>query len=117
MIASPHMFPWPPRAARRLSSGAAGAVACGAAALWVSFGALSFVDVDKSAPYVGILPPFVWLAALVAAGAICVVAFRPPASAVAPTPCVRSVVSTTSVETPATDASVEAVASAEAPLP
>ena len=47
-------------------------------------GALSFVDVDKSAPYVGILPSFVWLAALVVAGAICVVAFRPPTSAVAP---------------------------------
>ena len=63
---------------------AAMAMTCAALALWVSFGALSFVDADDRAAYVGVLPPLVWLAALlVAAGAVAVVA-RPSPGTVAP---------------------------------
>jgi len=63
---------------------AAMATTCAALALWVSFGALSFVDADDRAAYVGVLPPLVWLAALlVAAGAITIVA-RPSPRIVAP---------------------------------
>jgi hypothetical protein len=57
---------------------------CAALALWVSFGALSFVDADDRGAYVGLLPPLVWLAVLVvAAGAITIVA-RPSSRTVAP---------------------------------
>jgi hypothetical protein len=55
-----------------------------ALALWVSFGALSFVDADDRAAYVGVLPPLVWLGVLlVAAGAATFVA-RPSPRMVAP---------------------------------
>jgi hypothetical protein len=70
--------------ARRPSLAAAGALACAALALWVSFGALSFVEADNRAPYVGLLPPFSTLALLLfIAGAIAFV-LRPTAHAVAP---------------------------------
>jgi hypothetical protein len=60
------------------------ALACAALALWVSFGALSFVDADDRAAYVGVLPPLVWLAVLlVAAGGVTIVA-RPSPRQVAP---------------------------------
>jgi len=63
---------------------AAMALMCAALALWVSFGALSFVDADDRGAYVGVLPPLVWLAALlVAAGAVTIVA-RPSPRQVAP---------------------------------
>ena len=63
---------------------AAMAMTCAALALWVSFGALSFVDADDRGAYVGVLPPLVWLAALlVAAGAVTIVA-RPSPRTVAP---------------------------------
>ena len=57
---------------------------CGAIALWVSFGALSFVDADNNAAYVGILPSPLWLALLLVAGALFVLAYRPSLHAVAP---------------------------------
>ena len=47
--------------ARRPSLLAAGAAACAAIALWVSFGVLSFVDAENHAPYVGVLPSLQWL--------------------------------------------------------
>ena len=75
------MFPW---VARRLEIGAAGAVLCSAIALWASFGALSFVDADNTAAYVGVLPPASLLAFLLAAAAIGVAVIRPPARSVAP---------------------------------
>jgi hypothetical protein len=60
------------------------AMTVAALAMWVSFGALSFVDADDRAAYVGVLPPFVWLVALlVAAGAVTIVA-RPSPRTVAP---------------------------------
>jgi hypothetical protein len=63
---------------------AAIALTCAALALWVSFGALSFVDADDRAAYVGVLPPLVWLGGLlVAAGAVTFVA-RPAPRMVAP---------------------------------
>src|SRR3990172_3657614 len=81
MIASRNMAP---SVARRPSLAAAGALACAALALWVSFGALSFVDADSGAGYVGILPPLTSLGVLlVAAGALAIVA-RPSPRAVAP---------------------------------
>jgi hypothetical protein len=60
------------------------AISVAALALWVSLGALSFVDADDRAAYVGVLPPFVWLAGLlVTAGAVTIVA-RPSPRMVAP---------------------------------
>src|SRR6185436_9222837 len=60
------------------------AMAVAALAMWVSFGALSFVDADDQSAYVGVLPPFLWLVALlVAAGAVTIVA-RPSPRTVAP---------------------------------
>jgi hypothetical protein len=59
-------------------------IACGALALWVSFGALSFVDVDDRASYVGVLRSPVWLAVLLSAAAAVVVFTRPSPRDVAP---------------------------------
>jgi hypothetical protein len=69
---------------RRVSLGAAGAVTCAAVALWVSFGALSFVEADNRAAYVGLLPPAGRLALLLAAAAAVTFGIRPSARSVAP---------------------------------
>ena len=68
----------------RPSLGVIGAAACAAVALWVSLGALGFVDADNHAAYLGILPPPYWLAVLLIAAGICVTTFRPSARSVAP---------------------------------
>src|SRR6185312_7015338 len=69
---------------RRPSLVAAGAIACGALALWLSFGALSFVDAENHAPYVGVLPPTGWLVALFVLAVALLFALRPSARAVSP---------------------------------
>src|SRR5438067_7216937 len=78
MIASPRML------TRRPSLAAAGATACAALALWVSFGALTFVGPDNGGPYVGILPSPMWLAVLLLAAALITIVGRPSARSVAP---------------------------------
>src|SRR5467141_3952454 len=70
--------------ASRPSVVSAGAAACAALALWVSFGALSFVDAGDRAAYVGVLPPFLWLVALFVAVAVFTIAARPSPRLVAP---------------------------------
>jgi len=70
--------------ARRPSLAASGAVVCAAFAMWLSFGALSFVAADNRAPYVGMLPPMMWLITLLAVAAALVFALRPSAQAVSP---------------------------------
>jgi hypothetical protein len=70
--------------ARRLSLVSAGAAVCAALALWVSFGALSFVDADNHARFVGVLPPLRWLILLLAAALGVTLTLRPSARAVAP---------------------------------
>lgn len=72
---------------RRPSLAAAGSLACAALALWVSFGALTFIDADnRAAPvsYVGVLPPVWWLALLLLAAGLFAIIVRPPARIVAP---------------------------------
>ena len=76
-----------PGVTRRPSLAAAGALACGALALWVSLGALTFVDADHGAApssYVGLLAPLVWLALFLIAAAFVAVVVRPSARTVAP---------------------------------
>src|SRR5688572_3640223 len=63
---------------------AAMAMTCAALALWVSFGALSFVDADDRGAYVGVLPPLAWLAALLVAAGVVTVVARPTPRTVAP---------------------------------
>ena len=70
--------------ARRPSSAAAGAAACAALAMWLSFGALSFVDAENRAPYVGVMPPAGWLIVLLVVAGALVFALRPSARAVSP---------------------------------
>lgn len=72
---------------RRPSLAAAGSLACAALALWVSFGALTFLDADSGADpvsYVGVLPPVWWLAVLLLAAGLFAIIVRPPARIVAP---------------------------------
>jgi len=75
---------------RRPSIAAAGALACGAVALWVSLGALTFVGVeDGAAPggplsYVGLLPPLTWLVLFLLIAALVAILLRPSARTVAP---------------------------------
>jgi hypothetical protein len=69
---------------RRLSLGAAGALVCAALALWVSFGAIAFLDTFNRAPYVGLLPSPLWLVALFFVAAAVGVVTRPTPQAVAP---------------------------------
>jgi hypothetical protein len=52
--------------------------------LWVSFGALSFVDAQNHAPYVGVLPPLRWLILLLTAALALTIAIRPSPRAVSP---------------------------------
>jgi len=59
-------------------------LASAALALWVSFGALSFVDVDADGAYVGVLPPLRWLVILLVATGGVALAVRPSLDAVAP---------------------------------
>ena len=62
-------------------------LACAALALWVSFGALSFVDVDSGGSgdaYVGVLPSLTWLAVLLVTAGAFAIAIRPSSRAVAP---------------------------------
>jgi hypothetical protein len=70
--------------ARRPSLLAAGAMVCAALSLWVSFGALSFVDAENHAPYVGVLPTLQWLGLLLVAALALTIAVRPSSAAVAP---------------------------------
>jgi hypothetical protein len=70
--------------ARRASLLAAGAALCAALALWVSFGALSFVDAENDAPYVGVLPPVSWLVVLLVAAIALTMVIRPSPRAVSP---------------------------------
>ena len=79
--------------ARRPSIAAAGALACGAVALWISLGALAFVagsDVEAGAAastplsYVGLLPPLSLLALFLLIAALIAILLRPSAGAVAP---------------------------------
>jgi hypothetical protein len=84
------------RMGRRPSVPAAASLACAALALWVSFGALAFIDADLSASsaspvstishisYIGLLPPLWWLALLLAAAGLLAIVVRPPARTVAP---------------------------------
>src|SRR5438046_2884076 len=65
------------RTSRRPSLPAAGAIVCAAVALWVSGGALTFVDPAVHTTRVGLLPPLWWLAALTAAALIAAFLFRP----------------------------------------
>ena len=69
---------------RRLSLGAAGALVCAALALWVSFGAIAFLDTFNRAPYVGLLPSPLWLVVLFIVAAAVGVGMRPTPQAVAP---------------------------------
>src|SRR5438034_7771689 len=96
MIASPNMSPGVPRAARRPTLAAAGALACAAIGLWASLGALAFVgDNDGAAPisnvsnvsslsYVGLLPAVVWLGLFLLTAALLWILVRPSAGTVAP---------------------------------
>jgi hypothetical protein len=63
---------------------AAGALICAALSLWVSFGALSFVDAENHAPYVGVLPNFQWLGLLLVAALALTIVVRPSPTTVAP---------------------------------
>ena len=78
MVASPRL------STNRPCFTAAGAGACAAVALWVSFGALSFVDADNGAAHVGVLPPLLRLFLLLIAVAVLTIAVRPSAAATAP---------------------------------
>jgi hypothetical protein len=69
---------------RRLSLGAAGALVCAALALWVSFGAIAFLDTVNRAPYVGLLPSPLWLVVLFLVAVAVGVVMRPTPEAVAP---------------------------------
>ena len=68
----------------RPSLSATGALVCGAVAVWVSFGALTFLDTTPGSPYVGILPSPVWLFGLLSVAALITIIVRPPARTVAP---------------------------------
>ena len=57
---------------------------CAALASWVSFGALSFVDANNHAPYVGVLPSFQWLVLFLVAASVVMFVVRPSADDVAP---------------------------------
>ena len=70
--------------ATRPSVATAGAAACAALALWVSFGALSFADADDAGAYVGLLPPISWLALLLIAAGLLTVVLRPSPRSMAP---------------------------------
>src|SRR4030095_9328416 len=70
--------------ARRPSLLAAGAAACAALSLLVSCRALSFVDAQNHAPYVGVLPPLRWLILLLTAALALTIAIRPSPRAVSP---------------------------------
>jgi len=70
--------------ARRPSLLAAGAAACAAIALWVSFGVLSFVDAENHAPYVGVLPSLQWLGLFLLAALALTIVVRPSPTTVAP---------------------------------
>ena len=74
----------PPMVARRPSLLAAGAAACAAIALWVSFGVLSFVDAENHAPYVGVLPSLQWLGLFLLAALALTIVVRPSPTTVAP---------------------------------
>src|SRR5690349_18469874 len=87
MIASRNMLPrasTAPSMGERLSIAAAGSLACAALALWVSFGSLTFIDTGRGAPYIGLLPPWWWLAVLLAGASLIAVVVRPSPSSVAP---------------------------------
>src|SRR3990172_8738120 len=70
--------------ARRRSLAATGALVCAALALWVSLGALTFLETDGRGAYAGVLPPLVWLGALLIAACTVAVVVRPSAAHVAP---------------------------------
>src|SRR5258708_5713570 len=76
MIASRHM------AARR-SFASAAAMTCAALALWVSRGVITFTNADGGTR-VGLLPPLLWLAVVVAASLAALLIFKPSARRVAP---------------------------------
>src|SRR5512144_366118 len=61
-----------------------GAMLCAAFALWVSFGAIAFLDTHNRASYVGLLPSPVWLLILVLLACVLAAAARPLARTVAP---------------------------------
>jgi hypothetical protein len=69
---------------KQISVVSAAALVSAAAALWVSFGALAFLDTNNRAPYIGILPSPLWLVALLIAAAAVVYLARPTAREVAP---------------------------------
>jgi hypothetical protein len=62
---------------RRPTLPAIGAIVCGAFALWVSCGALTFTDPSVHTTRVGVLPPLSWLAVLLAAALAATFVFRP----------------------------------------
>lgn len=68
----------------RPSAPAVGALICAAAACWVSFGALAFLDARPGARYAGVLPSPLWLGVLLVAVLLAAVVWRPSAHAVAP---------------------------------
>src|SRR5689334_2561359 len=78
------MTPTSPSSGRRTSPTAAASLGCAATALWVSFGALTFLDTSNRAPYVGILPSPIWLALLLCVAGALLYGLRPTAGDAAP---------------------------------
>lgn len=70
--------------AARRSFASAAAMMCAALALWVSFGATTFADTGSRGTRVGLLPPLVWLAGLLAAALVAAIIWKPSAQRVAP---------------------------------
>jgi hypothetical protein len=70
--------------ARRPSLLAALVALCAALALWVSFGAFSFVDADNHASYVAVLPPVSWLLVLLVVASALTIVLRPSPRTVSP---------------------------------
>ncbi|HEV3218050.1 MAG TPA: hypothetical protein VGZ27_20150 [Vicinamibacterales bacterium] len=69
---------------KHISAAATCALVCAAAAFWVSFGAIAFLDTGNRARYVGILPAPIWLLAAFLVAAVLAYEVRPTARGSAP---------------------------------